>query len=173
MKIAALLLILSGPLALAAQADGPDIVHLIDGKIRSGRIRSIDQTFLRLEMPSPVPGQPPMILAEPRDRVAAVDFWVDEELEKAIREKVDLGRLESLWKWHAPFLDLPRSPAARLGIAYARALLETGSKTNHSSALRVFGAIEASAWNSDDQAMGRKGPASNTWCIGQVPGSQG
>jgi len=122
-----------------------DVIHLKNGPSRKGKIIGVDARYLRIRIPSPVSDQPPMEIAEPRTNIAELDFARDEELETLLANP-SLPALETNWHSHRPFLGLAKSPAGRIGIAYAECLLTRQGVNRAPEALIVLDEVVRDIW---------------------------
>lgn len=150
-------------LATACACFPADVLELKAGKNRKGRILSMDEKFIRLEIELPKQAvqstQPLASIAIPRGDVLAIDFSPSPDREAAIRSASvqDLPALEENWKKFRPWLEMPRSPSGSIACALGDALLATKTQKNAKRALELFALVEKSAWQESDRAIGREG----------------
>jgi hypothetical protein len=160
-----LLLVLLPLFCVTAQeeppADAPedvDVLFLRNGTTRQGTLLGVEGDLFRLRV-QVLPGQPSATIGIPRSEVVRIEFASDEERERFLREATVADILTAARYWGAGerFLDLPRSPAARVGLRYAGLLLDSGNPATQERALDLFRQIETQAWSPEDRAAARRG----------------
>ncbi|MEI6278166.1 MAG: hypothetical protein WCQ16_02130 [Verrucomicrobiae bacterium] len=153
-----LLLFLSLSSCLAAQ----DVLFLRNGERRAGRITAADALVFRLEVPLPArPGMPPAFasVSIPKSQVSHIEFARDPALEEIFpsASPAQLPEIAELWSAQFVWLDVPKSPAARVGCLYGDLLLRAGGVENATKALEIFRLIESKAWSDADKTTAKKG----------------
>jgi hypothetical protein len=139
-----------------------DVLFLRNGEQRSGRITAADNNLFRLQVPLPArPGMPPASasVAVPKSQVLHIEFARDPALEETLKSATP-GRLPEiavLWSAQLVWLDVPKSPAARVGCLYADLLLRSGDAGRAENALQVFQLIESKAWSDGDRMTAKQG----------------
>lgn len=140
--------------ATPAAGSGQDVLFRRGGGLLVGRVVAADPACVQIEVPLAA-DQPPARVSLARRAVERVDFagtaGVRGSLATVGPER--LAGLAQAWQARQSWLDLPDSPAAEIGLAYAELLLRSADPAQRQRALAVFGAIEAGAW--DDAARGR------------------
>lgn len=135
-----------------------DVFFMRDGSQQVGRFHSADEAVFRISR-QVMPGQPSAVVTIPRENVERVEFAADPEREAFLlsAEVADLMLAARYWGVGERFLDLPRSPAARVGLRYAGLLLESGNPATRERALSLYEEIEKRAWSPEDRAEARRG----------------
>lgn len=160
MRAVLLLILVCG--SLGAQ----DVLFLRSGEKRAGRLAGIDDKVLRLQVPlPPAPGMPagaaPMFatVAISRADVSQIEFAPDSARDEALKADAieRTAELDALWAKAAPWLSVPRSPAARIGCALGGLLLRSGDPAKAVRALELFSRIESGAWDDSDRMTARQG----------------
>lgn len=141
-----------------ALPEDTDVIFLKDGSTRAGRIQGLDGDVLRIQR-QVLPGQPTATITIPRAQVERIEFAHDPEREALITQETfdDLLLAARYWGAAERFLEIPRSPAARIGLRYAALLLKSGNPATRERALQLFRDIEARAWSPEDKAEARRG----------------
>jgi len=139
-----------------------DVIFLRNGEMRAGRITAADSDLFRLQVPLPARvGIPPAFasVSVPKSQVSYIEFARDPALEEKLQSATpgQLQQIATLWSGQAVWLDVPKSPAARVGCLYGDLLLRTGGAENARRALEVFRMIEAKAWSKEDSMSARQG----------------
>lgn len=137
-----------GGISFSLQAD---ILEMQDGSCREGKILSIDANYIRMELPPPEPHRPSLILSEPRDRIKALLFSMDEDFENLLTHERDMGKLQSAWFRFLPFISEAHSPAGRIGNVWGEELARSKEERTRLSALSVFRKVETLAWDSTER----------------------
>ncbi len=156
MRVPAMLLLLLVPL-LHAQ----DVIFLRNGDKRAGRVTAEGEILrLKVTLPTP-PGAPPAFasVSVPKSQVAQIEFGENPAREEFLASATvaQIPQAAALWDAERAWLDFPKSPAARIGRAYADLLLRLGGRPNAESALAIFSLIEAKAWSDADRAAAKQG----------------
>lgn len=154
-----MMLLLSGACAISASED---ILFLNRGEKVVGYVTGIDSERIRVRkwLP-PLPDAPPdaqpvfALVGLQREDVDRVEFGRDEEMERVVAEPAAAAaRGEQLWNRCKPWLSIPKSRSAQVGIAYADHLLRSGAARK---SLDLFAEIEGRAWNRADSMLARQG----------------
>ena len=153
----AILLVLSAPLLLAQ-----DVLFLKTGDKRSGRLTGLDDQQFRFQVPlPPPPGAAPVFASVSihRGDVDHIEFAADPVLDALLKSAgvEQLADVEARWNKVEPWLQVPRSPAARIANSLGNLLLQTCDPTQAARALELFKKIEAGAWSSSDKMCARQG----------------
>ena len=150
-------------LALTLSAQAEDVIFLRDGGKRVGQLAGRNDNSFRLSVPLPPrPNAPPnspsasALVSIPKSDVTHIEFSPDPARDRLL-ESDQLPDIAELWMSQLPWLEVPRSPAARIGCAYGNLLLKRGNRENSAKALEVFRAIEAHAWDKQDQLNANQG----------------
>jgi hypothetical protein len=138
------ILVALGLLSLTAAAQ--DVIHRADGTKQIGRVLSIDDRLLKLEV-TLVAGQPPATVTVPRTEVASIDFASSEEEQKLLKAGVaaDPAQIARLWQQKEPYVRLPNANSGAFALVYAGQLLK--SRGREADALALFERIEREDWN--------------------------
>jgi len=142
--------------------DAQDVLTLRNGESRAGRISAADANSFRLDVPLPArPGAPPAFasVSIPKSQVASIAFARDPALEEILGSAApgQLEKIAALWPAQLVWLDVPMSPAARIGRHYADLLLRSGGVENAGKAQEIFGLIESKAWSDSDRIAAKQG----------------
>lgn len=147
-------------------AQNLDTLIMANGQTAVGRLVGLDAQSYRLQKELPPPpgisaGAPPMFatLTIPRKNVAHIEFALDEEREKRLKDATpaQMAMVEAAWKQFEPWLASARSPTGRIGLVYADLLLRTGDAGNAQKALDLFKTIETQSWDRADAMLARPG----------------
>lgn len=159
--------LLIGALALVcmshAQQPLPlDTVFLNDSSntVRSGRITSVDSNHIRFEVPLATGGPgAKMSLSIPRTQILRVEFAENESRDELLKDPdlADIHEIGVLWQAWGAVLDLPKSPAPRIGNIYGSLLLQSGEPNRATEALEIFTRIETQGWDDDAKRIARQG----------------
>ena len=153
-------------LLLASSLQAQDVLFMRNGQNRSGRLTGLDDKTFRLEVP--LPPQPGSSASAPaatasvsiqKANVSYIEFAPDPARDRAL-ESAATDRIREtgdLWLRQLPWLDIPRSPAARIGCVFGNLLLKTETRENAAKALEIFRQIEARAWDDQDKMNARQG----------------
>jgi len=152
-------------LSAALHAQKPpavDTVFLNDASktARSGRVTNVDKTQVRLEVPVAAGGAgSKMSVSIPRAQIDRIEFARSESMDELLKDPdlADIPELSVLWKAWQPLLDLPKSPAARIGNTYALLLLRSGEASRAQEALEIFTNVEKQGWDENSQKIARQG----------------
>ena len=157
-------ILMGSAFAQAPQATALDTLFLASGEKRTGKLVGIDQQNFRLQVPLPPPAgasptAPPMFasVTVPRTDVEHVEFAPDEALRKKLDEATpaQIAAIEALWRQQLPWVGVPKSPAAEIGITYGNLLLKDRSQAQ--KALDLFKLIESATWSEDVRMLARQG----------------
>jgi hypothetical protein len=137
---------------------GADIVTLVNGESKTGRVLGMEQELLLLST-QPIPGLPTVDMRIPKGRVAAIAFGADEPRDAFLQNALqrDLPTVAELWKSFAPFLPVQGSPTARIGLRYALLLLEADSGAARIDPLPIFEKIAALAPSKQEKEAAKQG----------------
>lgn len=148
----------------AAPALADDVVFLESGEKRVGEVIEIDERQVRLRVPlAPTTGtaanSAPVyaFVAIARPDVARIEFAPDPALEKLLADPSGFPTLDAEWTKRRRWLNVPRSPSARVGIALAGLLLKTQNAEDARRALELCKEIESGAWDEADRMQARQG----------------
>lgn len=149
-------------LAMTAVGDSPgeellDTIFFADGNKRPATVLRRTEDSIKLQYPALQEGRAAVTVTEPLGRITQIEFADQIDPEKRDELGRDLGMLAELWQRWAPFLDVPRSPAAEVGLLYAHALLRTGEPEDLGTALGTFAQIEKRSWDEQSQSRGKEG----------------
>ena len=139
-----------------------DVIFLRSGESRAGRVTAAGPNLFLLEVPLPPrPGSPAAFasVSVPKSQVSSIEFARDPALEGLLESSApgDLPAIATLWAAQLVCLDVPKSPAARIGCHYGDLLLRSGSPENARAAREVFQRVESEAWNDGDRMAARHG----------------
>ncbi len=143
-------------------SEDADTVFMNDStkSVRTGRVVSVDPEQIRLDVPLAAGGPGArMSVSVPRVQVERIEFAANENREQLLSDP-DLGDIHEigvLWKAWESVLDLPKSPAARIGNIYAGLLLQTDDPTRAQTALEIFMRIEQQSWDEGDKILAGQG----------------
>ncbi|MFA7344285.1 MAG: hypothetical protein WC003_08285 [Terrimicrobiaceae bacterium] len=161
MKRIFLFVLLSAPL-LPAQ----DVLFMKNGENRPGHLAGVDDLQFRLQVQLPPPpgtphGAAPVFasVSIPRADVVRIEFAPDPALEALLKSPTprQTAEIEAHWVKARPWLQVPRSPAARIANALADVLLQTGGPAQAARALELCKTVETGAWDPDDKLAARQG----------------
>ena len=150
-------------LAVTSICHAQDVLEMKTGNRRVGKIISVDEKTIRLQLDIPAQSgsalQAAPSIALPRNDVQAIDFAIDTSRDAAVHSAAiqDIPALEQHWEKFRPWLDFPRSPSASIGCALGNALLATKERKNADRALELFTLIEEKSWQESDKARAREG----------------
>lgn len=146
-------------------ARAEDVLFMKNGVKRVGTIVAYDGRSFRLQVPlarptgSSADGPAPMAtVSVPRADVERIEFTPDPARDQFLRTvtAAQIDRVAALWSRQRPFLAVPRSPAARIGVIYGDLLLESDKAADAATALALYREIEGAAWSPEDRdAAGR------------------
>ncbi len=143
-----------------APAPGLDTIFLNSGEKRLGRIVGIDATNLKVTvLLDPKNPAATASVAVPRKDVDHIEFAPDEARDKRLHDATpaqinDIARLWQIWQ---PYLSVPKSPAAAVGLVYGDLLLRSDKPELALQALDLFKLIETSSWNDDAKPQAGRG----------------
>lgn len=140
-----------------------DTIFLSNGERRAGRVTGVDAQGFAFEVPL-VPGQPPAVVKIPRASVTQIEFAPDDARDATIARGA-ASQVAALWQRWEPFLTIPRSPAARVGVRHGALLLEA---KDAKTARELFARIEREAWNQDDRMAAKNGRLRAMIALGEV-----
>jgi hypothetical protein len=94
-----------------------------------------------------------------RSHVDRVEFSSDEAQVRRLKNATpaNLQEIEALWREARPWLAIPKSSAAEVGLVYGDLLLRGGDQTAARKALELFRAIETETWSGPDAMRARQG----------------
>lgn len=158
-----LLILLAG---MVSSSHAEDVLFLRTGEKRAGRLSGLDAQSFRLGVPlPPQPGAPlnaPPAVASvtiSRNDVSHIEFSPDPVQNEKLKSATvaQIPEIGGIWLKQVPWLDVPRSPAARIGCVYGDLLLKSETAKNAGEALTIFRDIEARAWSEEDRMVARQG----------------
>ena len=145
---------------------GQDTIFLRQGDRLVGKLTGVDAQSIRLRrLLPPLPGASPdaapvfALVTVLRSHVDHVEFSSDEEQERALENatRANVSEIEGHWLKARPWLAVPKSPAAGIGLAYGDLLLRAGDLTSARKALELFRIIEMETWSRPDAMRARQG----------------
>lgn len=147
--------------ALSVWAQTPqklDTIFMATGETRVGQIKGIDAKNLSVSVPLD-PKNPAVLatVAIARSNVVRIEFAPNDVLNAQLAEGKNLDVLARLWTQWQPYLEIPKSPAGRVGMAYGDALLRAGDPVQVPKALEIYKQVEESSWNDDDKGLAQQG----------------
>jgi tetratricopeptide (TPR) repeat protein len=156
-------------LAAACIAQTPpsplDTIFLLRGEKVVAHVISLDSVGIRVQKPLPPPPGAPAT-ATPvfatvtiaRADVDRIEFAPDEVRDRKLKEAqpAQLAEVGAIWLKARPWLALPRSPAGRIGLAYADLLLRTRDPANAEKALAIAREVEAQTWDQDNTLIAKQ-----------------
>lgn len=148
------------PGVVAAPAPALDTIFMNSGEKRLGKIAGFDGTNLKVS-----------VLLDPRNPSATasvtilrkdidhVEFAPDEARDKKLHDATpaQIAEVARLWALWQPYLSLPKSPAAQVGLVYGDLLLRLDKPDLAQQALDLFKLIEASTWDDDAKPEAGRG----------------
>ncbi|CAN5431659.1 hypothetical protein BH09VER1_BH09VER1_30660 [soil metagenome] len=156
-------ILLLAAVSLHAQTVAPaqlDTIFLNSGEKRLGRIVGIDALNLKVTvLLDPRNPAATASVSVPRKDIDHIEFAPNEALDKKLHDATpaqlnDIARLWQLWQ---PYLAVPKSPAADVGLVYGDLLLRSDKPELASQALDLFKLIETSSWNDDAKPQAGRG----------------
>ncbi len=158
MKRAILISLLTAVSSWAQTGPGLDTIFLVTGETRVGQIKGIDDKNLNVSVALD-PKNPAVraTVAISRPNVVRIEFAPNEAREKVIQEGKNVTELARLWAQWQPFLEVPKSPAGKVGTAYGDALLRAGSEAEVLKALELYKLVEKASWNDEDKGLAQQG----------------
>ena len=145
---------------------GRDTIFLRQGERIVGKLTGIDDQGIRLRRLLPPLGgasidSAPIFasITVLRSHVDRVEFSSNEALVRTLKSAtvVNLQEIEALWREARPWLPIPKSPAAEVGLVYGDLLLQNGDLAAAQKALELFRAIEMETWSAIDAMRARQG----------------
>lgn len=137
-----------------------DTLFMNSGERRVGKIMALDPAVYRLQVPlASRPGEAPILatVTIPRADVQSIEFFEDPATSKLFSESALLTEVQAAWQKWEPFLNIPKSPAGRIGNVYGDLLLRSGTDANARTALDLFTLIEQTAWAEDARMQAKQG----------------
>ncbi len=153
-------------LLLTGGLQAEDVLFMKNGERRAGILVGLEGPTLRLQVPLPpapsaVPGAAPVYASVgiARADVEQIGFATDPARDALLRTATadKIPALEAQWTKFLPWLDMPRSPAARIGVLLGDLLLKSNDPTQASRALALFQQIKDKAWDPADRMNARQG----------------
>jgi hypothetical protein len=145
---------------------GRDTIFLRQGDRLVGKLTGIDDLSIRLQRLLP-PLADASTDAAPifasitvlRAHVDRVEFSSDEAQERLLKNATaaNLPEIEKLWRNARPWLAIPKSSAAEVGLVYGDLLLRNGDLVAARKALELFRTIEVETWCRADEMRARQG----------------
>ena len=145
---------------------GQDVIFMRNGEKRAGQITGLDGNSFRLSvLLPPRPGTPAnspaasASVAIPKADVSHIEFFPDPARDRALESATpaQIRETAELWLKQLPWLEIPRSPAARIGCTFGNLLLKSETPGDSAKALEVFRLIESRAWDKQDQMNAKQG----------------
>jgi hypothetical protein len=145
---------------------GRDTIFLRQGDRLVGQLTGTDGQSIRLRrLLPPLPGASPdaaPIFASVtvlRSHVDRVEFSSDEAQERKLKNATaaNAAEIEALWREARPWLDIPKSSAGEIGLAYADLLLRNGDPASARKAIELFKTIETGTWSRPEATRARQG----------------
>ncbi len=135
-----------------------DSIGLTNGEKLTGRIRGMERDTIVLET-TPVRGYPPVNQRIGKAAIARLEFAPDPERDRLAGSggPAQLSAIKNAWLELSPFLGVPNSPAARLGLRYARLLMEAEGTEFKDEALGIFSTISKQASEATERAAAGQG----------------
>lgn len=147
--------------ALASGVRGAELLDMVflndaAGTQRAGKVVGFDGGAIKLEVPLAVDASAKATVSVPLAEVDRIEFAPDPALERLLESpEPSVTALATAWRRWQPFLAVSKSPAAKVGNAYATVLLNDPAKA--SEALQIFTRIEAESWNAEDKLASGRG----------------
>lgn len=150
---------------VAGTVNADDVIFMNSGDKRAGRLISIDAQNFRIQValpppPGAPPGGPQMFASAtiPRADVAQIEFAPDPQRETLLRSAsvAQIPEVEAQWAKLSPWLSVPRSPAARVGLLLGDLYLRSENPEKIASSLDLFKNLESNAWSDDDKMAARQ-----------------
>ena len=131
---------------------------MTNGERRAGRVVGLDAKNFSVQVVL-APGQPPGTIGVPRASVRQIDFAPDEARDAFLAKATpaQAAQVGALWTRAEPFVGVPRSPAARIGLRYAALLIDSTEAKNAATALALLSRLEREAWSEEDRAAAKQG----------------
>lgn len=142
-----------------------DTIFLQRGEKVTGRVVALEPAGLRVQKPLPAPPGAPATAAPifatvtiARAEIERIEFAPDETRDRKLKEATpeQIPEIEAIWFKARPWLALPRSPAGRIGLAYADLLLRTRNATDAQKALAISKEVEAQTWDQDNTLLAKQ-----------------
>lgn len=150
---------------VASTVYADDVIFMNSGDKRAGRLISIDAQNYRIQValpppPGAPPGGPQMFASAtiPRADVAQIEFAPDPQRETLLRSAsvAQIPEVEAQWAKLSPWLSVPRSPAARVGLLLGDLYLRSENPEKIATSLELFKNLEANAWSDEDKMAARQ-----------------
>ena len=145
---------------------GRDTIFLRQGDRLVGKLTGIDEQGIRLRrLLPPLAGastdSAPIFasITVLRSHVDRVEFSSNEAQARMLKNATgaNLQEIEALWREARPWLPIPKSSAAEVGLVYGDLLLRDGDLANAQKAFELFRAIEMETWSRPDAMRARQG----------------
>jgi hypothetical protein len=146
--------------------NGQDTIFLKQGEAIAGRLAGFDGRTIRVQrFLQPLPGSPldaepvSASVTVPVSHVERVEFFFDEVRDRKLRSATtaSISEVEALWREAFPWLSIPKSPAAEVGLSYGNLLLDAGDFAGAEKALQIFESIATGSWSQDARTRARQG----------------
>lgn len=146
-----------------------DTLVMTTGERRPAKILSLDAQGFSVEVVL-APGQGSGTMRIPRGSVSQVEFAPDPARDNLIAKatSTQLASVAALWQKWEPFLNIPRSPAPKIGQRYTALLLESGDAAQAQKALALSQRLEKEGWNAEDRALAKQGRLRGMVAAGQA-----
>ena len=144
--------------SLAVPLWAQDVVHLQDGKKRSGKIQRLSsQGIVMLEV---LPGIGSAQRSIPMDQIRFIDFAPLSGEEEALANPASESmkkRLGELWQEKSVHLQWPTNNAGKIGLTFAEELFKESEPAAFERCIRIYGLIEKEDWDLERRAVAKKG----------------
>ncbi|MGA7879824.1 MAG: hypothetical protein WCD63_03045 [Terrimicrobiaceae bacterium] len=161
-----LCLVLAGGASGQIPQVGRDTIFLRQGDRMVGKLTGIDEQGIRLRrLLPPLAGAStdsvPIFasITVLRSDVDRVEFSSNEAQTRMLKNAtaINLQEIEALWREARPWLSIPRSSSAEVGLVYGDLLLRNDEPATAQKALELFRAIERETWSAPDAMRARQG----------------
>ena len=135
-----------------------ETVHLTNGQFQKGNLVSQTEEILTFEFTKSGSTDKTRVNI-PWNRIERIEFGSTVTHIDALAkpEQTDLNVFAELWDEGSPWLSRPNSPTAKIGLVYAKKLVESGVEMAPEQGLDLYSEIAAKAWNPADQAAAIQG----------------
>lgn len=145
-----------------------DAVFFRDGSDQVAHVLGRGVDSMRMRLPQIAGGRGSAVVTVSLERVERVEFGLTLEEQWLGALAVNPDQLEAAWGRWASFLDLPRSPAAEIGLEFGRQLLAEATPEQVGRALGVFRMIENRAWAERSRLLAKQGRLRALLALGQA-----
>lgn len=135
-----------------------DSIDLINGEKLTGRIRGMERDTVLLEN-TPVNGYPAATQRVRKASITRLEFNLDSDRDRLASTggPSQINELKTAWNEMSPFLGVPNSPAAKLGLRYSLLLMEKNDMDSRSNALDIFSTIYKQAYEPTERSSAGQG----------------